>query len=88
MEAKKNSISPEMWEPLRAQEKDSEKIEKPSLTFLQDGWQRLRRNKTAMVSMVLVLLLILGAILIPFFWPYGYEEQTLTLSNTPPVLKI
>lgn len=88
MEEKKNSISPEMWEPLRAQEKDSEKIEKPSLTFLQDGWQRLRRNKTAMVSMVLVLLLILGAILIPFFWPYGYEEQTLTLSNTPPVLKI
>ena len=38
--------------------------------------------------MALVLILILGAIMIPFFWPYSYEEQTLTLSNVPPVLKI
>ena len=81
-------ISPELWEPLEAGEKDSEKIEKPSLTFLQDGWRRLKQNKTAMISMVLVLLLILGAILIPYFWPYSYEEQTLTLSNTPPFLDI
>lgn len=41
-----------------------------------------------MISMALVLILILGAIMIPFFWPYSYEEQTLTLSNVPPVLKI
>lgn len=81
-------ISPELWEPLELIEKDFEKIEKPSLTFLQDGWRRLKKNKTAMVSMVLVLILILGAILIPSFWPYSYEEQTLTLSNVPPILKI
>ena len=81
-------ISPELWEPLELIEKDFEKIEKPSLTFLQDGWRRLKKNKTAMVSMVFVLILILGAILIPSFWPYSYEEQTLTLSNVPPILKI
>lgn len=81
-------ISPELWEPLELIEKDFEKIEKPSLTFLQDGWRRLKKNKTAMVSMVLVLILILGAIIIPSFWPYSYEEQTLTLSNVPPILKI
>ncbi len=88
MEQNMPQISPELWEPLEAGEKDSEKIEKPSLTFLQDGWRRLKQNKTAMISMVLVLLLILGAILIPYFWPYSYEEQTLTLSNTPPFLDI
>lgn len=81
-------ISPELWKHLESMEKDSEKIEKPSLTFLQDGWRRLKKNKTAMISMALVLILILGAIMIPFFWPYSYEEQTLTLSNVPPVLKI
>lgn len=88
MEQNMPQISSELWEPLEAGEKDSEKIEKPSLTFLQDGWRRLKQNKTAMVSMVLILLLILGAILIPYFWPYSYEEQTLTLSNTPPFLDI
>lgn len=81
-------ISPELWSALGSMEKDSEKIEKPSLTFLQDGWRRLKKNKTAMISMALVLVLILGAVLIPFFWPYSYEEQTLTLSNIPPILKI
>ena len=81
-------ISPELWEPLELIEKDFEKIEKPSLTFLQDGWRRLKKNKTAMVSMVLVLILILGAIIIPSFWPYSYEEQTLPLSNVPPILTI
>lgn len=88
MEQNIPQISPELWKPLEAREKDSEKIEKPSLTFLQDGWRRLKKNKTAMVSMVLILMLILGAILIPYFWPYSYEEQTLTLSNTPPFLDI
>nr|WP_268842277.1 ABC transporter permease [Pseudoflavonifractor phocaeensis] len=77
-----------MWVPLQEQEKDSEKIEKPSLTFLQDGWRRLKKNKMAMVSMFVIIVLVLSAVLIPFFWGYSYEEQTLTLSNTPPILKV
>ena len=88
MVEKKEQIAPELWAPLQAQEKDSEKIEKPSLTFLQDGWRRLKQNKLAMVSMCVIILLVLGAVLIPFFWGYSYEDQTLTLSNTPPILKL
>ena len=64
MVEKKEQIAPELWAPLQAQEKDSEKIEKPSLTFLQDGWRRLKQNKLAMVSMCVIILLVLGAVLI------------------------
>ena len=81
-------ISGALWEPLEDIAKDSEKIEKPSLTFLQDGWRRLRQNKTAMVSLVVIVLLVLGAIFIPYAWKYSYEEQNLTLSNIPPVIKV
>ncbi len=88
MVEKKEQIAPELWAPLQAQEKDSEKIEKPSLTFLQDGWRRLKQNKLAMVSMCVIILLVLGAVLIPFFWGYSYEDQMRTLSNTPPILKL
>lgn len=88
MVEKKEHIAPELWVPLQEQEKDSEKIEKPSLTFLQDGWRRLKKNKMAMVSMFVIIVLVLSAVLIPFFWGYSYEEQTLTLSNTPPILKV
>ena len=76
-------ISPELWEPLEQEEKDAEKIERPSLTFLQDGWRRLRSNWVAMFSMVVILLITVGAIVIPWFWPYTYKQQNLDLANVP-----
>lgn len=81
-------IPASLWEPLESGEKHSDKIEKPSLTFLQHGWRRLKQNKTAMLSMIVIVILVLGAIFIPFFWKYSYQEQNLTLSNIPPVLKV
>lgn len=59
-------IPASLWEPLESGEKHSDKIEKPSLTFLQDGWRRLKQNKTAMLSMIVIVILVLGAIFIPF----------------------
>ena len=76
-------ISPELWEPLEQEEKDAEKIERPSLTFLQVGWRRLRSNWVAMFSMVVILLITVGAIVIPWFWPYTYKQQNLDLANVP-----
>ena len=80
-------ISAEFWEPLEQEEKDAEKIERPSLTFFQDGWRRLRSNWVAMVSMVVILLITVGAIVIPWFWPYTYKEQDLNLANVPAVME-
>lgn len=48
-------IPASLWEPLESGEKHSDKIEKPSLTFLQDGWRRLKQNKTAMLSMIVIV---------------------------------
>lgn len=76
-------LSADMWAPLKKEEKDAEKMERPSLTFFQDGWRRLKANKVAMVSMALILLICLGAVCIPWFWPYTYEEQNLALANIP-----
>ena len=44
MSEKNNVISPELWAPLEQEEKNAEKMERPSLTFLQDGWRRLKSN--------------------------------------------
>ena len=48
---------------------------RPSSTFFKDGVRRLFKNKVATVSMFLVLFIALASILIPFFWPYSYEQQ-------------
>lgn len=39
----------------------------------RDVWKRLRRNKLAMVGMVIVILLILMAVFADFIAPYGYD---------------
>ena len=76
------------WQPAQRDASASEAIGGPSLTYLQDCWQRLCRDKTALLSMVIVLIVILSAIFVPMFWPYSYEEQDLTYANIPPELKI
>lgn len=40
-----------------------------------EGVRRLLRDPVTVVSLVLVLLLTLGALLIPAFWPYAYDQM-------------
>ncbi len=39
------------------------------------------------MSMVVILLITVGAIVIPWFWPYTYKEQDLNLANVPAVME-
>ena len=53
---------------------------RPSTTFFKDGMKRLLRNPIATISMIMIILVTLISIILPMFWPYGYEEQ---LGNKP-----
>lgn len=88
MSEKKTTISLDLWEPLEQEKKNAEKIERPSLTFLQDGWRRLKANKIAIFSLFIIIVITLGAIFIPFFWKYDYKTQNLELANIPATMKV
>ena len=53
---------------------------RPSTTFFKDGMKRLMKNKIAAISMFLILIIAISSIVIPFFWPYRYDQM---LGNTP-----
>ena len=53
---------------------------RPSTTFFKDGMKRLMKNKIAAISMFMIIIIALGSIVIPFFWPYKYDKM---LGNTP-----
>ena len=53
---------------------------RPSTTFFKDGMKRLMKNRIAAISMFLIIIIALGSIIIPFFWPYKYDKM---LGNTP-----
>ena len=66
--------------PASDAEKDYMVRMRPSTTFFKDGMKRLMKNKIAAISMFLIIIIAIGSIVIPFFWPYRYDKM---LGNTP-----
>ncbi len=77
------NLTREMLEPVAAEEK-GDIIVRPSLTYWQDAWRRLRKNVPSMIAMVAVIFLIVGSIVIPFFWKYDYKQQIRADRNQGP----
>lgn len=49
-----------------------------------EAWTRLKRNRTAMAGLIVLVLMILFAVFAPIFSPYTYYETNLPLKNLPP----
>jgi len=65
-----------------SQRVDNEQV-RTSLTYWQDTWRRLKKNKMALSGLIGVFLIVLFAVFGPLFTPYGYEEQQTEFANTP-----
>lgn len=53
-------------------------------SYWSDAWRRLCKNKFALFGLCFLVLLILGAIIIPYISSYTYYETHLDLKNTRP----
>lgn len=62
----------------------AERITKPSLSFWQDAWLRIRKNKAAIVSIFILAIIIIMAFVGPMISPHDSETQTITHANLPP----
>ena len=87
-ELKKNPLSLQLnvedFAPASNEEKQSLVIMRESVNFWADGMRRLRKNKIAMVSLVVILIIAFFAYVVPFFWPYSYEQQVKGSNNLAP----
>lgn len=63
---------------------EQERIEKPSLNFIQDSWRRLKKNKGAVIS--LWILIFVGAVSVVSIWvsPHDPAAQQVEYMNLPP----
>ncbi|WP_427340261.1 ABC transporter permease [Caloranaerobacter sp. DY30410] len=62
----------------------SQELVRPSLTYWQDAWRRLKENKLAIASMIILILLMLLSVVGPYMQPYTYDEQDFMSINKPP----
>lgn len=77
-------ISQDMFELVPQSDVDNEVIAKPQLSFMKDAWLRVRKNKAALVSAVLLLLIVIMAIIGPHLSHYDAYHQDVTKANLPP----
>lgn len=77
MKKKKFTFHVDLDSFMPASEKDKEYMVqmRPSSTFFKDGVKRLYKNKVAFVSFIIIVIITLSSIILPFFWPYSYENQ-------------
>lgn len=88
---KENPISfqrkynPEDFLPATEGEKESLVVMRESVSFWKDGFRRLRKNKVAMASIIVILVIFIFAFIVPSFYPYSYKTQIKGANNLAPM---
>ena len=78
-------LKPEDFLPATEEEKQSQVIMRESVGFWKDGFRRLRKNKVAMVSLIVIVLVMIFSFIVPAFYPYTYKEQIKGANNLAPM---
>ena len=77
-------LGAEDFAPASQEEKQNLVVMRDSVNFWKDGLRRLRKNKIAMVSLVVIILIAIFAYVLPAFWPYAYDQQIKYSENLAP----
>lgn len=77
-------FSKEKFQIIGCDNLDSEGILRPSMTYWQDAWRRLKKNKVAMLSLVLLGLITLMTIIGPMISNFEYQATNNDMLNLKP----
>ena len=75
---------PSMFEPLSLSERIEAEIPRPSKSYWQDVWTRLKHDKLAMFGLFMIILILILAIFGPMFSKYEYDAQDFMEANEGP----
>ncbi len=81
-------IEKDQWESIPKENKDKEIISRPSMTYWQDAWRRLKQNYLAMLGLLFILAMAVISVVGPYVIAHDYSTQELTLANIPPSVDI
>lgn len=65
----------------------AERITRPRVGYVQDAWRRFKENKTAIIALVILCILLFMVIFGPAISGYAFEEVDKTAINQAPSLK-
>lgn len=77
-------ITDDLFEKIEQNYQNADTISRPSFTYWEDVWHRLKQNKLAMFGLGIIAVLAFLAIFGPYFNKYTYEVQDLVNKNSAP----
>ena len=76
-------LSRDAFEPLHVSER-KHGTTRPSLSYWQDAWRRLKENRRALISLYLVVALLVFTLIGPLLWTMSPSTQDLDQISQPP----
>lgn len=77
-------LTPDDFRKIGTDEKQSEVIQRESISAMKDAWQRLCQNKLAMTALIILGLIIIMSIIGPHLTEFNYYSNDLINTNQPP----
>ncbi len=68
-------IPAELFEPLPEEDKLTDVINRPSISYWQNAYMKMKADKLAVVGIIFIIFMILVAIFVPILSPYTYDGQ-------------
>jgi oligopeptide transport system permease protein len=77
-------LDKEMFEIIGKDKASYDKIVRPSLTYWSDAWRRLKENKLAIISLIILIAVVAMAFIGPKLRPWEYDYQDYAVINKEP----
>lgn len=84
MTNKLDKLPEDSFERVTVDSSQAEKISKPSLSFWQDAWLRIRKNKAAIVSMFILAFILFMAFAGPYMVDHDPQDVKVAHASLPP----
>jgi oligopeptide transport system permease protein len=78
------AIPPRMLEPLPEEERQRDRINRPSVSYWRNAWLKLSKDPLAMAGFCVIAIMVLLAVLGPWLSPYTYKQQNYAAVNEGP----
>lgn len=74
-------ISQEKFKVIGFSQEEANRIDRPTISYWQDAWRRLKKNPVAMISLVVLLLMVIMVIVGPHIRGYDYLNMNIVDKN-------
>ena len=68
-------IPAELFEPLPEEDRHTDQINRPSISYWQSAFSKIKADKLAVIGFIIIFFMILLAVFGPIISPYTYEQQ-------------